>query len=197
MGNTHAKACGSSSAGAVAAPPTPATEPETLYQSYNVIIVGSGLGGLSAASTLAQASRRTLLPLPGLSSEQLQLRTATISGAALDVVQTRGLRCLVVEQHWTPGGASGVEPFNQTPDASRCVLTFVASTPFGTAAGMTHQFLRKDGEKEYWFSTGTHYVGQLGGGNMMSKLMAFVSKNVIWDKLPDEVGLLWHLDIGL
>ena len=40
-------------------------------EEWDVIVIGSGMGGLSAASTLSQ---------------------------------TRGLRCLVLEQHWTPGG---------------------------------------------------------------------------------------------
>lgn len=35
---------------------------------------------------------------------------------------------------------------------------------------------------------GTHYVGQMGPKDMLGKLMRFVTKGVIWDPLPDEVG---------
>lgn len=49
---------------------------------------------------------------------------------------------------------------------------------------MTHQFERAG---KYWFSSGTHYVGQLGEGNLLSKMMGFVTKGMLWDKLPEEV----------
>ena len=48
---------------------------QTLQQSYDAVIIGSGIGGLSVASTLAQL---------------------------------RGFKCLVLEQHWAPGGIIGI-----------------------------------------------------------------------------------------
>ncbi|KDD74348.1 hypothetical protein H632_c1382p0, partial [Helicosporidium sp. ATCC 50920] len=48
---------------------------------------------------------------------------------------------------------------------------------------MTHQFLR---ENKYWFSTGTHYVGQIMPGERMGTFMQFVTGGAVWDPLPDD-----------
>ena len=48
---------------------------------------------------------------------------------------------------------------------------------------MTHQFQRPGG---HWFTCGTHYVGQMGDGSIMRRLMDFVTGGTLWDPLPDE-----------
>lgn len=58
-------------AGGAAVAVTAAGCPQPQEKPWDAIIIGSGLGGLGAASTLAQLA---------------------------------GMRCLILEQHWIPGG---------------------------------------------------------------------------------------------